>query len=212
MTQLLFSTLLIILVSYALGCFSTAYYLVRWRTGQDIRALGTGNAGARNVGRFLGKSGFALTFLGDALKGALAVGIARWMGLPSFVITAAMLAVVAGHLWPIQLGGKGGKGASTAFGSVLVIDPWLGLALLGVALIFLAITRSFTRAGIIAMALSPVAAWFVGLDAVLVGGVAILALLLVFAHRENWIARQSGTTQAAHPAAQPADTRPVKNS
>ena len=206
-TQLLLSTLVVILVSYALGCFSTAYYLVRWRTGQDIRTLGTGTAGARNVGRYLGKSGFALTFLGDALKGALAVGIARWMDLPSFAIAAAMLAAVAGHLWPVQLGGKGGKGASTALGSVLAIDPWLGLAVLGVALVFLAITRSFTRAGIVAMALSPVTAWFVGLDAVLVGGVVILALLLVFAHRENWVKRQD----LSHSEAQPADKRSVQN-
>ena len=180
------ATLLVILISYGLGCFSTAYYLVRWRTGQDIRQLGSGTAGARNVGRVLGKVGFALTFLGDAAKGALAVGLAHWLDVPSLGIVLALLAVVAGHLWPVQLGGKGGKGASTALGGVLVINLWLGLATLAVALVFLAVTRSFSRAGMIAMAFAPILAWLLGLDGVIVGGVLTLVVLLLFAHRENW--------------------------
>lgn len=198
MVQLLLTTILVVLVSYALGCFSTAYYLVRWRTGEDIRTVGSGNAGARNVGRVLGKRGFALTFLGDALKGSLAVGLVVWLALPSICVIAAMLAVVAGHLWPIQLGGKGGKGASTAFGAVIVIDVWLGLTILGIALGFLLITRSFTRGGMIAMALAPLVAWWRDLDGVLVGGTVILALLLLFAHRENWMDRYAkGRHQAS---------------
>ncbi len=189
MTQLLITTLVVVLISYGLGCFSTAYYLVRWRTGQDVRTLGSGTAGARNVGRILGKSGFALTFAGDALKGALAVGLARWLELPAWGIVAAMLAVVVGHLWPAQLGGRGGKGASTALGCVLVINPWLGLATLGMAGLFLALIRSFTRSGMIAMALAPLIAWLLGLDWVLVVGVLILVILLLFAHRENFLAQ-----------------------
>ena len=186
MPENLLRPLLLILVSYGLGCFSTAYYLVRWRTGQDIRQQGTGNAGARNVGRFLGKGGFAITFLGDALKGALAVGLAHWLVVPDWAMMAALLAVVAGHLWPVQLGGKGGKGASTALGGVLVVNLWLGLATLGIALVFLGITRSFSRAGMIAMALAPISAWLLGLDVVVVGGVLVMILLLLYAHRDNW--------------------------
>jgi glycerol-3-phosphate acyltransferase PlsY len=180
-------TFVVIIISYALGCFSTAYYLVRWRTGQDIRTLGSGTAGARNAGRVLGKGGFALTFLGDAGKGALAVGLARWLDLPAYGMVAAFIAVVAGHLWPIQLGGKGGKGASTAVGVGLVIDPVLGLATLSIALVFLLLTRSFTRAGMIAMALAPVVAWLLRLGPLVVGGVLVVALLLLFAHRQDWI-------------------------
>ena len=63
--------------AYFIGCFTTGYYLVRLRTGKDIREMGSGSAGARNVGRFLGKSGFFLTMLGDFIKGALAVWLAR---------------------------------------------------------------------------------------------------------------------------------------
>jgi glycerol-3-phosphate acyltransferase PlsY len=191
MTQALFTTLGVVLISYLLGCFSTAYYLVRWRTGQDIRTMGSGTAGARNVGRVLGKSGFALTFLGDTLKGALAVGLARWLDLPSISLVAATLAVVAGHLWPVQLGGKGGKGASTALGCVTVMNPWLGAIILGIALLFLGITRSFSRAGMIAMALAPVVAWVLRMELVLVVGVLVLVTLLLFAHRENWSRAQA---------------------
>lgn len=195
MTDLLIS-ILVVLVSYGLGCFSTAYYLVRWRTGQDIRTLGSGTAGARNVGRILGKSGFALTFLGDLLKGALAVGLARWVELPSLGLVAALLAVVAGHLWPVQLGGRGGKGASTALGGVLILNFWLGLTTVALALFFLVLIRSFTRAGMIATALAPLAAWYLGLDSVLVFGVVALILLLLYAHRENVVAQRSSSPPA----------------
>jgi acyl phosphate:glycerol-3-phosphate acyltransferase len=70
-----------ILCSYLLGCCTAGYYWMRLRTGQDIRRLGSGNVGARNVGRSLGTSGFAVTFFFDFLKGALAVWLARWMEL-----------------------------------------------------------------------------------------------------------------------------------
>jgi glycerol-3-phosphate acyltransferase PlsY len=197
----LLTTLLVILAGYALGCFSTAYYLVRWRTGQDIRTLGSGTAGARNVGRVLGKGGFALTFLGDALKGGLAVGLARWLDLPSIGVVAVLLAVVAGHLWPVQLGGKGGKGASTALGGVLAISGWLGVAIVAVALLMVAITRSFSRGGMIAMALAPLIAWLLGLDIVLAGGVLVLVIVLLLAHRENWMPKRlpSSPAEAAGP-------------
>jgi len=211
----LYTTLVVIIVSYGLGCFSTAYYLVLWRTGQDIRTMGSGTAGARNVGRILGKSGFALTFLGDAGKGALAVALARWLELPSFGLVAALIAVVAGHLWPIQLGGRGGKGASTALGGGLVLNLWLGLATLAIALLFLGLTRSFTRAGMIAMALSPVAAWLLGLDWVIVGGVLVVAILLLFAHRENWLEQQVPSQPLQNPEIQNPniqDPNKVKNS
>lgn len=191
-----FITLVVIVISYAFGCFSTAYYLVLWQTGQDIRTLGSGTAGARNAGRILGKGGFALVFLGDAGKGALAVGLARWLDVPAYGLAAAFIAVVVGHLWPIQLGGKGGKGASTALGGGLVLDPILGLATLAIALVSLILTHSFTRAGMIAMALAPVVAWLLGLESVVVGGVLVVALLLLFAHRQNWVEDHSSTQPA----------------
>ena len=87
----------IILASYFLGCLTTGYYWVKWRTGEDIREQGSGNVGARNVGRSLGASGFMVTFLLDLAKGALAVTAARYFGLTDEALIAALVAVVVGH-------------------------------------------------------------------------------------------------------------------
>jgi len=115
----------ICLGAYSLGCLTTGYYLVRTRTGQDLRALGSGSVGARNVGRLLGWRGFVLTVLGDFCKGALAVWAARHFTTDDRLVLLAMLAVVAGHVWPAQLHFQGGKGMATTLGALLVtIGSW----------------------------------------------------------------------------------------
>src|SRR5215472_4005302 len=91
------------LFAYLLGCFTTGYYLVRARAGQDIRELGSGSVGARNVGRVLGWPGFVLTLLGDFVKGALAVWGVRFLTNDPRLVEIALLAVVMGHIWPAQL-------------------------------------------------------------------------------------------------------------
>src|SRR5215470_11509073 len=86
------------LFSYLLGCFTTGYYLVRARLGQDIRELGSRSVGAKNVGRVLGWTGFSVTLLGDFGKGAFAVWAAsHWTKDPRY-LALAMLAVVTGHI------------------------------------------------------------------------------------------------------------------
>src|SRR5262245_63800079 len=90
---------LIVVASYGMGCFTAGYYLYRWRTGRDIREHGSGNPGARNIGRLLGPGWFAVTLLLDAGKGALSVWLASRFGLGSLETVAAMLAVVTGHVW-----------------------------------------------------------------------------------------------------------------
>src|SRR5258707_4144712 len=84
--------------AYFIGCFTTGFYLVRRRTGQDLRELGSGNVGARNAGRVLGWSGFLLTLSGDFAKGALAVWAAQQYTQDYLLVAVALLAVVAGHL------------------------------------------------------------------------------------------------------------------
>jgi acyl-phosphate glycerol 3-phosphate acyltransferase len=115
------------LAAYLLGCFTTGYYLIRLRLGQDIRDLGSGNVGARNVGRLLGWPGFLVTVLGDFGKGALAVWAARHFTTDDWGVLVAMLAVVAGHIWPVQLLFRGGKGMATSLGALLTYDWQLAL-------------------------------------------------------------------------------------
>lgn len=183
---------LVVFIAYGLGCFSTAYYLVRWRTGQDIRALGSGSAGARNAGRVLGKSGFVVAFLGDMLKGALAIWFARWLGVGQWGESAALVAVVLGHLFPAQLGWRGGKGAATGFGAALVISWLLGLLCVLVAAIWFAFSRSFTMSGLVAFVAAPLLAYLIGLPAPYLTGLLIIVALLLFAHRGNIRALHSG--------------------
>src|SRR5260221_14050452 len=86
----------IFLASYALGCFTAGYYLVRVLTRKDLRQIGSGSVGARNVGRVLGPIGFALVLLFDFGKGALAVGITRYFSSNDTLAVLAMLGVVTG--------------------------------------------------------------------------------------------------------------------
>ena len=135
--------LLVALGAYALGSFSTGYYLVRLRTGRDIRLLGSGSAGGRNVARSVGLTASAMTLAGDAAKGALAAGTAVLLGLETWAVMLVIGAVVAGHIWPPQLQFRGGKGLATVMGAVLVFDYVLVLIAFAMAAVALALSRRF---------------------------------------------------------------------
>src|SRR5438105_4769417 len=175
----------IVFACYFLGCFTAGYYWVRWRTGQDIRHEGSGNVGARNVGRILGVSGFMTTLLLDLGKGALAVGMALYFGLRPEMVIAAMLAVVIGHNWPMQLRFHGGKGIATSLGVLLAYDSFLLVILAALLLPFLALTRNFTISGLLAFALMPLVAFLCGLETMGVVATSLLAILVLVSHRKN---------------------------
>ncbi|MBP7961834.1 MAG: glycerol-3-phosphate acyltransferase [Caldilineaceae bacterium] len=189
-------TLLILLtISYALGCLTPGYYLVRWRTGQDLRALGSGGVGATNAGRTLGKSGFFITGVGDAAKAALAVGLARWLHPADWVWMLALLAVVAGHIWPMQLGFRGGKGIACGIGGLLIFDPLLFVALLGLFVILYLIVlavprlrrlpRNYYLPGVTIILAAPVYAWIMGHSQPAVALIILLVILLLWANLSN---------------------------
>src|SRR5205823_4683693 len=145
----------IALGAYALGCFTTGYYYVRLRTDQDIRDLGSGSVGARNVGRVLGWPAFCVTLAGDFVKGACAVWAAQHFTTDPRLVGLALLAVVAGHLWPAQLRFHGGKGIATSLGGLLVYDYRLAI---GCAALFRgagATLRTTVLPGLIAVACLP---------------------------------------------------------
>lgn len=175
----------IVLASYVLGCISVGYYLVRWKTGKDLREMGSGATGGRNTGRVLGKSGAIATGIGDILKGVIAMGMARWLKLDPWALALVMIAVLAGHVWPFQLGFKGGKGLSAAFGAVLVFDYRIALltALLAITLLFFSRRSEFLF--LIGIASSPIIAFALGHRWEIVVGMVILVLIILYAHREN---------------------------
>ena len=174
-----------VLLAYALGSASTGYYLVRLRTGQDIRRLGSGTAGSRNVARTVGPAAAAITLAGDAAKGALAVGAAVLFGLEPWAVLLVAAAVVAGHIWPVQLGFRGGKGLATVIGAALVLDYRVALVAFVVAAITLTLTRRITVGGLVAVVLTPLIAALTGRTQADVIGLSLLAALILFAHREN---------------------------
>ena len=192
-------TLGVALFSYLLGGLCTGYYLVRSRTGENIGELGSGSAGARNAGRRLGPAGFVTTFAGDFAKGAAAVGLARYAGLGAAGLMAALLAVVLGHLYPVQLHFRGGKGVATAFGAILVMDYRLALLPFAVFLVLLAATRRWTVSGMIAVVLLPVVALILRVPRPFLVGVTVAALLILLAHKSN-ICRLIESRRSGKPA------------
>ena len=177
----------IFLTAYVLGCFTAGYYLVRLRAGRDIRDVGSGSVGARNVSRVLGKSGFFLTVLFDSGKGALAVWAARHLTTDDRLVAMAMLVVVLGHVWPVQLKFRGGKGMATSLGALLVYDPRLALTFAAVFLCLAALTHRTILPSLFAMASVPFASVWMGHSHAKVTCLSLLAALVFIAHRKNII-------------------------
>jgi acyl phosphate:glycerol-3-phosphate acyltransferase len=173
--------------AYLLGCLATGYYLVRARTGRDIREIESGSTGARNVGRVLGKSGFGLTVLGDFGKGALAVWGAQEWTHNHHLAALALLAVVAGHIWPAQLRFRGGKGAATSLGALMVFDYRLALVFGALFLAGCLLARKSLLPGLFAFACLPLAGFWLDRDRLTAALMTALAATILFAHRKNFV-------------------------
>jgi acyl phosphate:glycerol-3-phosphate acyltransferase len=181
----------IALAAYLLGCFTTGYYLVRLRLGQDLRDLGSGSVGARNVGRQLGWRGFLLTVLGDFGKGALAVWAAQHFTADDRLVLVAMVAVVVGHIWPAQLLFRGGKGMATSLGALLIFDHELVLVF---ALLFaaaFAALRKTVLPGLIALTCLPLISWYLAHSLPELVGSSVLAGVVLLGHRANLVTELS---------------------
>ncbi len=176
---------LLILAAYAVGCFTTGYYLVRWWTGTDVRASGSGSVGATNVGRVMGRPGFFLTVLGDFSKGVFAVWLAEYFQLRPVAAVLAMLAAVIGHIWPAQLRFHGGKGVATGLGALLICNHLMAFTFVPVLLVLWTGIRNFVLAGMAAFTILPLVAFGLDLPLDTVFGLSALAVLILIAHRKN---------------------------
>jgi glycerol-3-phosphate acyltransferase PlsY len=186
--------IVIVIVAYLIGSIPFGYLIVRRKIGADIRQTGSGGTGATNVSRRAGRAAGILTLLLDAAKGSLAVLIAKAVAGDDWVIAAAAIAALVGHIFPVWLGFRGGKGVATGVGIFLVLAP---IALLCSGVIFVAIvalTRYVSLGSIIAAMLIPVFVWLQSDLRPLMTAAIVGAALIIFAHRGN-ISRLAGGSE-----------------
>lgn len=186
---------LVLPAAYFLGGVSPGYWLVRLRTGADLRAQGSGATGATNAARLLGRGGFILVLTLDAAKGALACAAARWAGLTGGWEFAAAAAVVAGHIWPLQLGFRGGRGLGPLLGAWLLLAPLAIGACLVIAGLGWAVSRRRVASGLVGTVLLPLATWWDIRSLPAAGLAAATAALVLIAHRSHWQSRPASPRQ-----------------
>ena len=153
MTHNLLSILIVIVAGYLLGSISTGVVLSRLFAKTDIRSQGSGNAGTTNMLRVLGRKMALLTFIGDMLKGIIAVFIGKWLIGGELGGLLGVVGAVLGHYYPLYFGFKGGKGIATSFGSLLFVFPVQALLAFAVFLILVAVTH-YVSVGSIAAAIT----------------------------------------------------------
>jgi acyl phosphate:glycerol-3-phosphate acyltransferase len=163
----------------------------------DPRSYGSGNPGATNVLRSGNKVAAILTLLLDALKGVVAVLIARFLaerlGYGDGVVALAGLGAFLGHLYPVFFRFQGGKGVATAAGVLLALNPWVGLASLGTWLVVAIATRYSSLAALLTALLAPVYVHLFHGDSHIVAAVAVMSVLLIWRHRANITKLLNGT-------------------
>ena len=185
----IFSYIIIAVVAYLLGNISTSYIVAKRIAVVDIRTQGSGNAGSTNVLRTLGKRAGAMTFLGDVLKGVMAVLIsefaARLVGIDTLLAGyLAVICVVAGHNWPAVLGFRGGKGVATSLGAMLAVNPVITLMCLAVFILVVAITKYVSLGSVVGIGCSPIFMIMVKNKAGLIVAL-FLTASVIYNHRAN---------------------------
>lgn len=171
------------ILGYLSGSIPFGLLFTRWAGLGDVRSIGSGNIGATNVLRTGNKKVAGLTLLADVLKGTIPILIMRAAGGETAGLIAG-LAAFAGHLFPVWLGFKGGKGVATNIGILFGLYWPLGLIFLAVWLVMAFLFRISSLSALTASALSPLWAWFLGRPTFILP-LAVLAILIWIMHREN---------------------------
>ncbi|MBM4275432.1 MAG: glycerol-3-phosphate 1-O-acyltransferase PlsY [Deltaproteobacteria bacterium] len=180
---------LLTLLAYLLGSIPSGLLVARFMKGPDPRTQGSGNLGAANLYRLLGLKAAVITFLGDAGKGALPVILAlNWLALGAWReagVAAVGTAAVLGHIFPLYLGFRGGKGVATAFGVVAALVPLAAANLVLVYIMALVQTRIFSAASLIAAWFLPLAVGLFSPSKAYLFLAGVLSGLILVCHREN---------------------------
>jgi len=172
---------ILLLIAYMLGNISPSTILAKAK-GIDIKKAGSGNAGTTNALRVLGAKAAVITLVIDIGKGFLAVFIAGRF-LDPMQVSFCALAVFLGHVWPLLLKFKGGKGVATAFGALLALNWQLALICLGIVVLVVLVTRMVSLGSVTAALAFPFLACFMEKEFLPAG--ICMALILIFKHRAN---------------------------
>lgn len=184
--------IIVSVLSYIIGNISVSYLIAKYAAGIDIRKYGSGNAGATNVLRTLGKKAGVAAFLGDALKGVIAVVLGRLIAGEDGQIFAGLF-VVIGHNWPIFLNFKGGKGIATTIGVMTAINPYIVAAIVPIGIVIIIITKYVSLASIMGMIIFPIIMLFTHQNMKLVLFSFILSIMALYRHRTNIKKLMEGT-------------------
>ena len=189
--------IIVALAAYLIGSINFSIIISKKMAGFDVREKGSGNAGATNMLRSVGKKAAALTLLGDALKGVAAILFAVIVGAiaqnsdKALLVQIAGILVVIGHTFPIFFGFKGGKGVATSLGVLLMTNWKIGLICLVFAIVLMALTKMVSMGSVGAAILFPVLVLFINTNYIVSEGSGyliysiILAALVAFNHRSN---------------------------
>ena len=201
--------IIVAVIAYLIGSINFSVLISKKMAGFDVREKGSGNAGATNMLRSVGKKGAIFTLIGDCLKGVVAILFAIIVGKiakntdKALLVQLAGIAVVLGHTFPIFFGFKGGKGVATSLGVLLMSNWQIGLICLVFAVVLMALTRMVSLGSCAAAVLFPVLTLFINQHyTVLTDGKSgrvyfvysvILAIIVLYNHRSNIKRILSGT-------------------
>ena len=176
--------IMLAVAAYLVGSIPTGLLLGK-AAGIDVRASGSGNIGATNVYRTVGRKLGIATLVGDCLKGLLPVLLARYLGLSVAMVALVGLCAFIGHVYTIFLGFKGGKGVATALGVFLGISPLSVLGALAVFIATVAVWRYISLGSILAAAVMPLIVWLQGSGPEVSGMTLVVAVIVIWKHRTN---------------------------
>lgn len=175
---------LLIVVAYVLGSIPFGYIYARYKK-VDITAIGSGNTGATNIYRQFGFKAALAVFLGDMLKGTVAVVLAEYFGHSEWVVLLAAVAAILGHSKSMFIGFKGGKAVATGVGVIIALNYWVALSVFGVWLIIFAVSRIVSLASISAAAAAIPIAYLLHVNPFYFYFILVASLFVIARHKDN---------------------------